>query len=245
MKVNYVCMLVVAFLLSACNTHENTLVGDLNKFANELFKECGNYTEEEWNESEELYNALKLSLERTNLTEKEETKVSEILKICDMQYSLRPVRKLEKLAEELGNYQNMTSEQWEEAKKIYAVVFEDMTAYVYSSDRKTEIDSLKKQCEKYFSMQPVIELLELCKYIKNNSAAITSEQRDSVKARQVEIQRILAEYEYDADKSEQIAALNDTITTRISNTRWSSIKNTVVEEGKGMLEKMYEWLEQW
>ncbi|MBR1808799.1 MAG: hypothetical protein IJ776_05390 [Paludibacteraceae bacterium] len=245
MKANYVCMLAIVALLSACNTRENTLVGDLKKFTTELIKDCGNYSEDDWQESRKVYDALKLNLNRTELNEKEKNKVAELQKICEMQYSLRPVRKLEDLTGELGNYHNLTEEQWKDARKTYTAVFEDMTGYVYSSDRKAEIDSLKKQCEKYFSMQPVIELLELCKYVKNNGANITSAQRDSVKVRHAEIKRELAGYEYDADKSVQIAALNDTVTTRINNTRWSSLKNTVVEEGMGMLDKMYDWLEQW
>ena len=153
MKVNYVCMLVVAFLLSACNTHENTLVGDLKKFTTELIKDCGNYSEDDWQEARKVYDALKLNLSRTELNEKEENKVAELQKMCEMQFSLRPVKQLEELTEELGNYQNLTSEQWDEAHDRITVIFEDMTGYVYSSDRKAEIDSLKKQCEKYFSMQ--------------------------------------------------------------------------------------------
>ena len=245
MKTKFVGLFVVVLLLSACNYKENTLVGDLRKFSTQLLKESSKYTEEDWEESEKVYDALKLSLSRTTLTEKEAEKVIELQKICDLQYSLLPVRKLQSLTKTLDNYQNLTSEQWEEAKSTYSSVFENMTGFVYSADRLTEIDSLNKQCLKYFSMQPVVELLELCKCVKNNNAHITSAQRDSLKLRHDEIKRELSCYEYDAYKSEQIVALNDTISAYIKSTRWSSMKNTVREDSKELIEKMYEWLDKW
>ena len=234
------CLCSLFLLLVACNKSEAYMV-ELTTFQEELLNNSANYSVRQWENAEAMLAAFKADVVDLRLSNVEKQKVYEIFQSCEDLMNLHVVADLKELTKQLKtDYLDFTKEQWQEVKATYSTLLSNIDPQKYNEEQVEEINLLLETCSFVFSMQPIIELQELCKYISENESVIDYKHRDQLKVKYLEICMQLQEFEYTTELQWKIDKLHQLFDNYWEHTRWSSVKNTVnahIQEMLDMMEK--------
>jgi hypothetical protein len=126
-----------------------------------------------------------------------------------------------------AGYLDFSNEQWQAVKATYSTLLSNIDPQKYNEEQIEEINLLLETCSFVFSMQPIIELQELCKYISENDSVIDYKHRDQLKEKYLKICMQLQEFEYTTELHWKIDKLQLLFDNYWEHTRWSSVKKTV------------------
>lgn len=214
---------------------------ELTTFQEELLNNSANYSVRQWENAEAMLAAFKADVVDLRLSNVEKQKVYEIFQSCEDLMNLHVVADLKELTKQLKtDYLDFTKEQWQEVKATYSTLLSNIDPQKYNEEQVEEINLLLETCSFVFSMQPIIELQELCKYISENESVIDYKHRDQLKVKYLEICMQLQEFEYTTELQWKIDKLHQLFDNYWEHTRWSSVKNTVnahIQEMLDMMEK--------
>ena len=201
---------------------------ELTTFQEELLNNSANYSVRQWENAEAMLAAFKADVVDLRLSNVEKQKVYEIFQSCEDLMNLHVVADLKELTKQLKtDYLDFTKEQWQEVKATYSTLLSNIDPQKYNEEQVEEINLLLETCSFVFSMQPIIELQELCKYISENDSVIDYKHRDQLKVKYLEICMQLQEFEYTTELQWKIDQLHQLFDNYWEHTRWSSVKNTV------------------
>ena len=201
---------------------------ELTTFQEELLNNSANYSVRQWENAEAMLAAFKADVVDLRLSNVEKQKVYEIFQSCEDFMNLHVVAELKELTKQLKtDYLDFTKEQWQEVKATYSTLLSNIDPQKYNEEQVEEINLLLETCSFVFSMQPIIELQELCKYISENDSVIDYKHRDQLKVKYLEICMQLQEFEYTTELQWKIDKLHQLFDNYWEHTRWSSVKNTV------------------
>ncbi len=238
-------MMLLLIMSSSCKKTENCLVSELDSFTKELKDNSESFSQTNWDEAQVLYDAFKIRIRQTKLNLDEQRKVDDMLKLCNIQFSKRWVAALEQLKQKLDDCSNFSEKEWTAASEEYQNILQHMSQYDYEEGMNNEIKGLCQQCRFSFSKKPVYELQSLLYDIDVYQENLTFSQRKRIRERFDTIQNKLKEYEYNENQQKLISVLNDTILKRLDETRWTSLKQSVVEEGKDLKKRVLDLLNNW
>ena len=238
--IQYFCLCSLLVLLVACNKSETYMV-ELTTFQEELQTNSANYSVRQWENAEAMLAAFKADVVDLRLSNVEKQKVYEIFQSCEDLMNLHVVADLKELTKQLKtDYLDFTKEQWQAVKASYSTLLSNIDPQKYNEEQVEEINLLLETCSFVFSMQPIIELQELCKYISENESIIDYKHRDQLKVKYLEICMQLQEFEYTTELHWKIDKLQLLFDNYWEHTRWSSVKKTVnthIQEMLDMMEK--------
>lgn len=243
MKLNIVNALLMGYLcllFVSCNKEE-TYMAELNSFQEELATNSEIYTLEEWENAEAMLTAFKADAVDLKLSNVQKQKALQAFQACEQSMALHAVCKLKELTQKIkAGYLDFSKKQWEAARSSYSEILAKIDPKRYTEEQVEEINFLLETCTLVFSMQPILELQELCRYISENDSIIDYNHRDQLKVKYLNICVQLQEYEYSTELHWKIDKLQELFDNYWEHTRWSSVKNTVnahIQEMLDMIEK--------
>jgi hypothetical protein len=201
---------------------------ELTTFQEELQTNSANYSVRQWENAEAMLAAFKADVVDLRLSNVEKQKVYEIFQSCEDLMNLHVVCELKEFTKKLkAGYLDFSNEQWQAAKASYSTLLSNIDPQKYNEEQIEEINLLLETCSFVFSMQPIIELQELCKYISENDSVIDYKHRDQLKEKYLKICMQLQEFEYTTELHWKIDKLQLLFDNYWEHTRWSSVKKTV------------------
>ena len=225
--IQYFCLCSLLVLLVACNKSEK-FVTELTAFQEELQTNSANYTIRQWENAEAMLAAFKADAIQLKASNVEKQKINQIIQSCEDFMALHVVCELKEFTKKLKTgYLDFSNEQWQAVKASYSTLLSNIDPQKYNEEQVEEINLLLETCSFVFSMQPIIELQELCKYISENESIIDYKHRDQLKVKYLEICMQLQEFEYTTELQWKIDKLHQLFDNYWEHTRWSSVKNTV------------------
>lgn len=238
--IQYFCLCSLLVLLVACNKSEK-FVTELTAFQEELQANSANYTIRQWENAEAMLAAFKADAIQLKASNVEKQKINQIIQSCEDFMALHVVYELKEFTKKLkAGYLDFSNEQWQAVKASYSTLLSNIDPQKYNEEQIEEINLLLETCSFVFSMQPIIELQELCKYISENDSVIDYKHRDQLKEKYLKICMQLQEFEYTTELHWKIDKLQLLFDNYWEHTRWSSVKNTVnthIQEMLDMMEK--------
>lgn len=237
---SFLYMACLTLLLVSCNKAE-TYLAELSAFQEELQTNSANYSIRQWENAEAMLAAFKADAVELKLSNVEQQKINQIFQSCEDFMALHVVCELKELTKMLkADYLDFTNDQWQAVKASYSNLLSNIDPQKYNEEQIEEINLLLETCSFVFSMQPILELQELCRYISENDSVIDYNHRDQLKVKYLNICVQLQEYEYSTELHWKIDKLQELFDSYWEHTRWSSVKNTVnthIQEMLDMMEK--------
>lgn len=225
--IQYFCLCSLLVLLVACNKSEK-FVTELTAFQEELQANSVNYTIRQWENAEAMLAAFKADAIQLKASNVEKQKINQIIQSCEDFMALHVVCELKEFTKKLkAGYLDFSNEQWQAVKATYSTLLSNIDPQKYNEEQIEEINLLLETCSFVFSMQPIIELQELCKYISENDSVIDYKHRDQLKEKYLKICMQLQEFEYTTELHWKIDKLQLLFDNYWEHTRWSSVKKTV------------------
>ena len=225
--IQYFCLCSLLVLLVACNKSEK-FVTELTAFQEELQANSVNYTIRQWENAEAMLAAFKADAIQLRASNVEKQKINQIIQSCEDFMALHVVCELKEFTKKLkAGYLDFSNEQWQAVKATYSTLLSNIDPQKYNEEQIEEINLLLETCSFVFSMQPIIELQELCKYISENDSVIDYKHRDQLKEKYLKICMQLQEFEYTTELHWKIDKLQLLFDNYWEHTRWSSVKKTV------------------
>lgn len=225
--IQYFCLCSLLVLLVACNKSEK-FVTELTAFQEELQANSANYTIRQWENAEAMLAAFKADAIQLKASNVEKQKINQIIQSCEDFMALHVVCELKEFTKKLkAGYLEFSNEQWQAVKATYSTLLSNIDPQKYNEEQIEEINLLLETCSFVFSMQPIIELQELCKYISENDSVIDYKHRDQLKEKYLKICMQLQEFEYTTELHWKIDKLQLLFDNYWEHTRWSSVKKTV------------------
>ena len=225
--IQYFCLCSLLVLLVACNKSEK-FVTELTAFQEELQANSANYTIRQWENAEAMLAAFKADAIQLKASNVEKQKINQIIQSCEDFMALHVVCELKEFTKKLkAGYLDFSNEQWQAVKATYSTLLSNIDPQKYNEEQIEEINLLLETCSYVFSMQPIIELQELCKYISENESIIDYKHRDQLKEKYLKICMQLQEFEYTTELHWKIDKLQLLFDNYWEHTRWSSVKKTV------------------
>lgn len=216
-------------------------MAELNSFQEELATNSANYSLEQWENAEAMLAAFQADAVELKLSNVQKQKAQQVFQACEQHMALHAVCKLKEFTQKIkADYLDFSKEQWDVAISSYSDIMGKINPKRYTEEQVEEINLLLETCTLVFSMQPILELQELCKYISENDSIIDYRHRDQLKVKYLNICMQLQEYEYSSELQWKIDKLQDLFDNYWEHTRWSSVKNTVnthIQEMLDMMEK--------
>ena len=224
---SFLYMACLTLLLVSCNKAE-TYLAELSAFQEELSTNSENYSLNDWQNADAMLAAFKADVVELKLSNVQKQKINQLFQSCEQHMALHAVCELKELAKSLkAGYLDFTEEQWSAVKASYSKILESITPERYTEEQIEEINLLLETCTLVFSMQPILELQELCRYISENDSVIDYNHRDQLKVKYLNVCMQLQEYEYSTELHWKIDKLQELFDSYWEHTRWSSVKNTV------------------
>lgn len=234
--IQYFCLCSLLVLLVSCNKADEYLI-ELNAFQEELSTNSENYSLSDWENAEAMLAAFKADVVELKLSNVQKQQINQIFQSCEQSMALHAVCELKELAKSLkAGYLDFTKEQWSAVKASYSKILESINPERYTEEQIEEINLLLETCTLVFSMQPILELQELCRYISENDSVIDYNHRDQLKVKYLNVCMQLQEYEYSTELHWKIDKLQELFDSYWEHTRWSSVKNTVNTHIQEMLD---------
>jgi hypothetical protein len=211
----------------ACNKSEK-FVTELTAFQEELQANSANYTIRQWENAEAMLAAFKADAIQLKASNVEKQKINQIIQSCEDFMALHVVCELKEFTKKLkAGYLDFSNEQWQAVKATYSTLLSNIDPQKYNEEQIEEINLLVETCTLVFSMQPILELQELCRYISENDSVIDYNHRNQLKVKYLNVCMQLQEYEYSTELHWKIDKLQELFDSYWEHTRWNSVKNTV------------------
>lgn len=214
---------------------------ELTTFQEDLSTNSENYSLNDWENADAMLAAFKADAATLKLSNVQKQKINQLFQSCEQHMALHAVCELKELTKSLkAEYLDFTKEQWKVAKSKYSKILSSIDPQKYTEEQIEEINLLLETCSLVFSMQPILELQELCKYISENDSVIDYNHRNQLKVKYLNICMQLQEFEYTSELHWKIDKLQELFDNYWDHTRWSSVKNTVNTHIQEMLDVIEE-----
>ena len=219
------CVLLIA--LSSCHHAEKQLIGEFERYSQELMENCHNYSTQQWNEATQMLDAFSKDFKELNLTNVEKERVRMLMEICNQYLDLQPVYDLQRLSVALDSCEYFHQSQWDSIHVVYDSIVSMLDKRVYSQERKNMIGEAKKKCIAGFSQEPIMKLQVLCDRFSREIDSLTYQQRNQLHTEYLQVCNDLAQYDYDYDSKVKIEKWCEVFDKYFEATKWSSVGHTV------------------